>query len=144
MIWFKSPNSPRSEYIQAVRQVLSPVITYGIVICVLMVQIFGLLIFPIENPMESFSISSALFLVIAITHSSLRSDLELSGTVYLEYFFIFMYAVVLLVGLISLMRTLSIQSKWLSQEALLPKLLFWPAYTLAILLITLLVFYPRA
>ncbi|MGC1376304.1 MAG: hypothetical protein WA821_08780 [Anaerolineales bacterium] len=130
--------------IQAERLVLSPVITYGIVICVLLAQIFGLLMFDIEKPMDAFTISSALFLVIAITHNTLRSDLALNGTVYLEYFFILMYVVVLLIGLISLMRTLNVQSRLLSQNALIPKLMFWPVISMTILIITLLVFYPGA
>ncbi|MCX6082777.1 MAG: Cache 3/Cache 2 fusion domain-containing protein, partial [Chloroflexi bacterium] len=130
--------------IQSERLVLSPVITYGIIICVLLVQIFGLLLFPIEKPTESFSISSALFLVIAITHNTLRAGLDLNGTVYLEYLFIFMYLVVLLVGLISLMRTLNVESKMLSQDALIPKLMFWPTISMVVLIITLVVFYPGA
>lgn len=130
--------------IQVERLVLSPVITYGIIICVLLVQIFGLLIFPVEKPTDAFSISAALFLVIAITHNTLRSGLDLNGTVYLEYLFIFMYLVVLLVGLITLLRTLAIDSKILMREAIIPKLLFWPAITLVVLAITLVVFKPGA
>ncbi len=126
------------------RLVLSPVITYGIIICVLLMQIFGLLMFPVEKPTESFSISAALFLVIAITHNTLRSGLNLNGTVYLEYLFIFMYLVVLFVGLISLLRTLNKEYKFLLQGGLIPKLLFWPTILMVILLITEIVFYPGA
>ncbi|MEI7846216.1 MAG: hypothetical protein WCK35_10475 [Chloroflexota bacterium] len=128
--------------IQIERLVLSPVITYGIIICVLLAQIFGLLIFPVEKPTESFSISAALFLVIAITHSTLRSGLDLNGTVYLEYLLIFMYIVVLIVGLLSLLRTLRINAEFLHHDALPPKLLFWPVIFSMVLAITLLVFYP--
>jgi hypothetical protein len=127
--------------IQATRLILSPIIAYGIIILVLLVQVFGLLLFPISKPMESFSIASALLLVIAVAHNSLRSNLQLNGTVYLEYFLIFMYILVLFVGMIALLRTLEVKSKLLSQEALMIKLMFWPGYLLVVLVITLFVFY---
>jgi hypothetical protein len=130
-------------HIHAKRMILSPLTAYGIVICALMIQVFGLLMIPVDSPIQSISVSAAVFLVIAISHGGLRNNLDVRGTIYLEYFLIFMYLIILWVAMVSLTRTTKIESPLLAQEGLIFKLAYWPFSLATILGFTLLVFYPR-
>ncbi len=126
------------------RGIVSPLIVYCIVIWVALILVFGLVVLPIENTFQVLSVCSALFLVSKIAHNSLRSDLNATGTVYLEYFFILLYVVIALASSRALSK--SSTGHFLApggKSALILKALFWPVYFVAGLVITLLVFYPR-
>jgi len=130
-------------HLHAKRMILSPLTAYGIVICALMIQLFGLLMVPVDSPIQSVSVSAAVFLVVAISHGGLRNNLDVRGTIYLEYFLIFLYLIILWVALVSLTRTLKIESPWLRHDGLIFKLAYWPFCFSVILGFTLLAFYPR-
>jgi hypothetical protein len=126
------------------RGIVSPLIVYCIVIWVALILVFGLVVLPIENTFQVLSVCSALFLVSKIAHNSLRTDLNATGTVYLEYFFILLYVVIALASSRALSKSTTGHVRVpTGRGALILKALFWPVYFVAGLVITLLVFYPR-
>lgn len=128
--------------IHGTRNLISPLIAYCIVIIVILVQIFGVVMIRVEEPLEVLSVGAALFLVNAISHNALRGELAASGTVYLEYFFIFLYVTILASSVNGLARTLGIKLKILQErDNILAKALFWPLYFGIGFIFTLFVFY---
>ncbi|MFN8381154.1 MAG: cache domain-containing protein [Anaerolineales bacterium] len=141
-------NVRKNEYpallfnIYGTRNLISPLIAYCIVIIVILVQIFRIVMIRVEEPLEVLSVGAALFLVNAISHNALRGELAASGTVYLEYFFIFLYVTILASSINGLSRTLGIKLKILQErDNILAKALFWPLYFGVAFIFTLLVFY---
>ena len=128
--------------IHGTRNLISPLIAYCIVIIVILVQIFGVVMIRVEEPLEVLSVGAALFLVNAISHNALRGELAASGTVYLEYFFIFLYITILASSINGLARTLGIRLKILEErDNILAKALFWPLYFGIGFIFTLFIFY---
>lgn len=140
---FKNQNPTLVYNIHATRNLLSPLIAYCIVIYVILVQIFGLVMIKIENPLEVLSVGAALFLVNAISHNALRTELAASRTIYLEYYFILLYLTILASSINGLANTLKLNWKFVQiKDNLLAKILFWPLYLGIAFGFTLIVFYP--
>lgn len=89
------------------------------------------------------SIVSALFFVVLISHIQLREQFSEDGIVYIEYFFLLMYflMVMLIINTYFFSQGKAVTSKWIMvEDNLLPKLCFWP-FTLGVMaLITLIKF----
>lgn len=89
------------------------------------------------------SIVSALFFVVLISHIQLREQFSEDGIVYIEYFFLLMYflMVMLIINTYLFSRGKEVTSKLImAEDNLLPKLCFWP-FTLGVMaLITLIKF----
>ncbi len=93
------------------------------------------------NSMSTISACSALFFVVIFNHISLRNELEVSGIVYLEFFYIVTYLSILFVSVVSLLIAFGWGYKFVSYEnALYARLSFFPVLTFALLVITALEF----
>ncbi len=94
-----------------------------------------------QDLVSGLSYIAALFFVIVVAHSSLRDMVGAVGITYLEYLYIVLYCTIALV-VANLFVLAHRPDAWLVQYEgnLLPKLLYWPAYTLVILVSTLLAF----
>jgi len=128
--------------IRAHREILSPLISYGVVIFLIAIQLFGLAVLRIETGSQVLSLAAALFFIVTVTHTNLRSSLAFNGTTYFEYFFIVLY-VAIVAGAINGILMLSTQKKSLlsEQNSQFFKLAFWPTFFGAIWLITMIFFY---
>ena len=107
-------------------------------------MLFGILVVDIETPFNALSNASALFFVVAISHVGLRSALNASGVVYLEYMFIIEYVFILL-GAMSGMLYYS-KNKYPIihyKDNLILRLFYWPGMLGSLLVITFFTFYPR-
>ena len=72
-------------------------------------------------------VNSALFFVVIIAHIQLRREFLGSGLVYLEYFYLVMYLVILVVTLDAYLISVGWQVRFLNyKDHLIPKLLYWP------------------
>jgi hypothetical protein len=72
-------------------------------------------------------VNSALFFVVIIAHIQLRQEFLGSGLVYLEYFYLVMYLVIMLVTLDAYLISIGWQVWILNyKDHLIPKLLYWP------------------
>lgn len=146
-------NFPELHFnVQVRRNFLGPFISYLLPTLVVAVILFALLLAmsldPNENEKHGFDTLGALgacaglFFGILIGHSQLRGDLNVSGLVYLEGFYILMYFYILLVAvnayLIMIGRPLSIL---MYKNNLYPKLFYWPSLLLMVLGMTLYGFY---
>jgi hypothetical protein len=129
--------------IRMTRDILSPIISYCIVIYIVVMQIYGVSVLKIENPYQVLSIAAALFLVVAITHNGLRDAIAITGVVYLEYYFILLYLTILATSINAIMWAAKIQLPILTyRNNLAIKVMFWPAFLGIGLIFTLLSFYP--
>lgn len=129
--------------IQAHREILSPLISYGVVIFLIAIQLFGLAVLRIETGSQVLSLAAALFFIVTVTHTNLRSSLAFNGTTYFEYFFIVLY-IAIVAGAINGILMLSTQKASLMSDKnnLFFKLSFWPMFFGAIWIITMIFFYP--
>ncbi|VAW65960.1 hypothetical protein MNBD_GAMMA10-617 [hydrothermal vent metagenome] len=87
-------------------------------------------------------VSSALFFVVMLAHIQLREQFAGSGIVYIEYFYILMYA--LLVGATANVYFFSIRVTWWGNvisynDNIIPKVGYWPVVFGSLILITLFV-----
>ena len=125
------------------RNILSPIIAYCIVIYIVVMQVYGLSILKIDNPYQVMSISAALFLVVAITHTGMRDAVVITGVVYLEYYFILLYLTILATSVNAFMNAANVPVFILTyRDNLLIKVLFWPVFLGISLAFTLISFYP--
>jgi hypothetical protein len=109
-------------------------------------MIFGFLLIE-HKPDESEEIvtaltyTAALFFVVAVLHTALRENAAAIGLTYLEYFYILLYVLTLLVALNSF---LVVKYPWLPVvsigDNLISKVLFWPAVVGFMLIVTVYVF----
>ena len=86
-------------------------------------------------------VNSALFFVVIIAHIQLRREFLGSGLVYLEYFYLIMYFMILVVTLDSYVISAGWPVRILRyKDHLIPKLLYWPFFFGAGALITWVIF----
>jgi hypothetical protein len=86
-------------------------------------------------------VNSALFFVVIIAHIQLRREFLGSGLVYLEYFYLVMYFMILMVTLDSYVISAGWPVRWLRyKDHLVPKLLYWPFFFGAGTVLTWLIF----
>jgi hypothetical protein len=82
--------------------------------------------------------SVSMLLVVTVQHTSLRNTLGESGLVYLEYFYVALYALILMVALNAVLMPTSFADRFFDWRGnLLPRLLYWPIFMALILAATL-------
>ncbi|MBF0445224.1 MAG: hypothetical protein HQL68_06515, partial [Magnetococcales bacterium] len=133
------------------RQFLGPFINTLMPVIVVAVILFALLL-TITNKEEKSVLgfdtsgilgsNAGLFFGVLIGHSQLRSQLESSGMVYIENFFLIMYCALLLVSINAYLFSVNHNVKFLQwRDNLAPKLLYWPVILLLVLVVTMRSFY---
>ncbi|MCP4215843.1 MAG: hypothetical protein GY765_14415 [bacterium] len=81
--------------------------------------------------------STGLFFSVLVAHSQLRNSLQLSEIVYLEYFYIVLYVMIILLSVNSFLFSLGKEIKFLEyRDNLIPKLLYWPFVLTVLFIIT--------
>ncbi|MFN2138782.1 MAG: hypothetical protein ACK2UK_22690, partial [Candidatus Promineifilaceae bacterium] len=132
--------------IRVERRFLGPFIAYFLPAFVAAIMIFGFLLNDLkpdepEEIVTALTYTAALFFVIAILHDSLRGNAAAIGLTYLEYFYLLLYVLTLLVALNSY---LVVKHPYLPIVSignnLIAKLLFWPLVVGVMLAATLYVF----
>ncbi|MCP4696409.1 MAG: hypothetical protein GY862_06130 [Gammaproteobacteria bacterium] len=133
------------------RRILSPFISQLMPLIVAAVILFALLLTITRKEIKNllgFDTSSflgscaGLFFGVLIGHASVRSALQVSEVVYLESFYLFMYAALLLAAINAYLFSVHEEVKILQwRDNLLPKLAYWPMLLSLILWITLHNFY---
>lgn len=84
--------------------------------------------------------SSGLFFVVMIAHIQLREQFAGAGIVYIEYFYILMYAMLVLATANTFLFSIRAKFCWqilLYQDNIIPKVLYWPVVFSSVILITL-------
>ncbi|WP_394698067.1 cache domain-containing protein [uncultured Methanolobus sp.] len=131
--------------IEMKRDIVTPFITYMVPLLLIALLIFIALFTEIKvdsDPTEILKYSASLMLVLMIAHVSLRDNISASGIIYLEYFYIIMYLVVLVVSLDALLFTSDRKIPLVNYENnVIAKMAYWPAIMILVLLITLKAFY---
>jgi len=85
---------------------------------------------------------AGLFFGVLIAHSQLRSALQAASMVFIEHFFLIMYAMLLLVAANAYLFSVNEKILLLQQEDnLIPKILYWPVLMLLVLAVTMANFY---
>ena len=129
--------------VRMMRDILSPIIAYCIVIYIVVMQVYGISILKIQNSYQVLSIAAALFLVVAITHNGIREAVAVNGVVYLEYYFILLYLTILATSINAIMWAANVQLPIMTyRDNLLIKIVFWPLFLGISLFFTMLTFYP--
>ncbi|MDM8530800.1 ABC transporter substrate-binding protein [Anaerolineales bacterium HSG25] len=125
------------------RSILSPIIAHAVTILVVISLMFAVLLVQAENSFNVLSYAAALFFVVAVSHVGLRSELQASGVVYLEYAYISAYVILLIISVNSMLFYSNINISFIQfGNNLYPKLLYWPVVIGAFLAVTLIIFYP--
>jgi hypothetical protein len=83
---------------------------------------------------------SALFFVAALNHSELRQSLKSSNIMYFEYFYLVIYIMLLYVAVSSVFIAKNEATEGVD-ENFKEKFLYWPVLSIALFLITFLVFF---
>ena len=129
--------------VRMMRDILSPIIAYCIVIYIVVMQVYGISVLKIQNSYQVLSIAAALFLVVAIAHNGMRDTVAVNGVVYLEYYFILLYLTILATSVNAIMWAADIQLPIMTyRDNLLIKIVFWPLFLGISLFFTFLTFYP--
>ncbi|MFV9504411.1 MAG: hypothetical protein AB4911_07580 [Oscillochloridaceae bacterium umkhey_bin13] len=141
------PPPPQLTFmLNAQRNVVGPFIAYLIPGLVTLALVFAFLmsdrqLTDQQDLVAALSYAAALFFVIAVAHNALRDSVAAIGITYLEHLYLLLYVIVLAVIIDAL---LLVRAPWLPLitygEHLLPKLLYWPLCTLALLVATLVTF----
>ena len=132
--------------IRVERLFLGPFVAFFLPAFVATIMIFGFLLID-QKPDEpeeivtALTYTAALFFVVAVLHSALRENAAAIGLTYLEYFYLLLYVLTLLVALNSFLVVNYPYLPIISiGNNLIAKLLFWPAIVSFMLIVTLYVF----
>ena len=132
--------------IRTQRRFLGPFIAFLLPALVAAAMIFAFLLNEAkpdepEEIVTALSYTAALFFVIAIMHTALRDDAAAIGLTYLEYFYLLLYLMIILVA-INTFIVVRRPHSWLVRfgNNLIFKLLFWPLVLLVMLAATLAIF----
>ncbi len=98
--------------------------------------------FPPSTGIVSLSFMSALMFILILGHNSLRSSLNASEIIYLEFFYAIMYAAILFVALRVISMIFGVRVGWsYYRDNLTLDRLYWPFVTFATLVATIVAFY---
>lgn len=93
------------------------------------------------NTSTALGFCAALFFVVILAHTSLRDLLSAERIIYIEYFYFVMYVAILAVGVVAVAIASPRKFAWIHyRDNLISRLLFWPLYSLSMLLLTLYAF----
>jgi len=125
------------------RVLLSALVSHAVTILVAICLMFAILIIKVGSSFEVLGYSASLFFVIAVSQVGLRGELEASGVVYLEYGYILLYVLILVVSVNSMLYYSDNPNRFIQyRDNLIPKLLYWPTVGTTLLIITLYIFLP--
>lgn len=140
-------NLPELSFsIQAQRNYLGPFIAYLLPGVIAAAMMFTYLVAKHQEGNEeeivgALNYAAALFFVVAVIHTGLRAQIAAVGITYLEYVYILLYlAIVLVSANVFLVARYADWSIVRYRSNIIPKLLYWPVFTGALLVITLLIF----
>jgi len=134
------------------RNIIDPFISFllpAIVVAGIIFSLF-LIITEVKERVEKFAYNCAfilgaaagLFFSVIIAHSQLRNFIQVNEIVYLEYFYIILYLMILLLAVNSFLFSLGSRFKFISfRDNLIPKVLYWPFVLTVLFLITVKTFY---
>jgi len=135
------------------RQILTPVIIYVVPPLIALVMLFGILLLTTRsqerrasagwNSTNVLAYCAAVFFVVIVSQVNLRQQINTSGILYLDWFYLLTYCAILLVAINAVVFILASERRIIQHEDnLIAKLLYWPVLTSAMLVITVLVFLP--
>ncbi len=133
------------------RHILGAFITYIIPPLVALIMLFGVLILTTRrqtlrdsagwSSTNVLAYTAALFFVIIVSHVNLRQQVSANGVLYLGWFYILTYLAILLVSINAVVFILASERQLIQREDnLVSKLLYWPVFSFALLVITVVVF----
>ena len=148
---FSSEARPELYFnIVAQRKFNSPFITNIVPLFVVALLLFSVLMTSKKNANELLGFSGfgvveacgAFFFVVIISQTQVRESLEVSETIYLDYFYFTMYLMLTIVTIISILFTRRDPLKFISYEDnIIAKMAYWPLLLGTLLVITNFVFY---
>lgn len=135
------------------RQILTPVIIYVVPPLIALFMLFGILLLTTRrqerrasagwNSTNALAYCAAVFFVVIVSQVNLRQQINTSGILYLDWFYLLTYCAILLVAINAVVFILASERRIIQHEDnLIAKLLYWPVLTSAMLVITVLVFLP--
>lgn len=132
--------------VQAKRNYLGPFIAYLLPGVIAAAMMFTYLVAKHQEGDEdeivgALNYAAALFFVVAVIHTGLRSQIAAVGITYLEYVYILLYLAIVLVA--ANVFVVARYPDWFIvryRKNIIPKLLYWAVFTGALLLITLVLF----
>ena len=120
---------------------LGPMVICGIIIYLLLLQVYGLAVMKTGDSFQTLSMATALFIFSAVSHHAFRRSMNVEGFVYIESFFIFLYVAILITTRFAIAEGSEKRaSEMLFRQRI--KVLFWPLYLGACMIFTLFFFYP--
>jgi len=133
------------------RQILTPVIIYVVPPLIALFMLFGILLLTTRrqerrasagwNSTNALAYCAAVFFVVIVSQVNLRQQINTSGILYLDWFYLLTYCAILLVAINAVVFILASERRIVQHEDnLIAKLLYWPVLTSAMLVITVLVF----
>ena len=132
------------------RKIIGALIAHILPLFIILLMLFGVIIIFSKtdttisgyNTFGVINSCAAFFFVIVISHIDLRNTLEIEMVTYLEYLYFIVYIYVLMVTVNALFFSATKDYLFVDyKNNYLPKLLFWPAFMFACILITILLFY---
>ncbi|MFN2138499.1 MAG: hypothetical protein ACK2UK_21260, partial [Candidatus Promineifilaceae bacterium] len=132
--------------IRVERRFLGPFIAFFLPALVATFMIFGFLLNgqkpdEPEEIVTALTYTAALFFVVAVLHSALRDNAAAIGLTYLEYFYLLLYVLTLLVAVNSFLVVRYPYLPFVRMgDNLISKLLFWPTVVGFMLIVTVYVF----
>ena len=135
------------------RNSISPFVSRMLPVVVVSILVFALFLviartrtkpedFPISSGITSLSFLSAMLFVLILGHNSLRSALNPSALIYLEYFYLIMYIAILIVAIRIISFLFGVRVGWTYYNATVTlERLYWPVVTFATFLATWAAFY---
>ncbi len=132
------------------RKIIGALIAHILPLLIIQLMLFGVIIIFSKTEVEisgynTFGVinsCAAFFFVIVISHIDLRNTLEIEMVTYMEYIYFIVYIYVLLVTINALLFSSTKEYMFVDYKSnYIPKLLFWPLFMLATILITLILFY---
>jgi len=145
-------NFPELHFsIKVSRQFLGPFVSTFIPLMVVAAMLFALLVVTSKHEHRSnwFGFKAidvilgcaALFFVLIFDHAALREELGSSSLMYLETLYFGLYLSILFVTVNAIMFATTGWTLVQFRDNLLPKVLYWPLYTVGLFTVTLLTFY---
>ncbi|ABG57861.1 conserved hypothetical protein [Cytophaga hutchinsonii ATCC 33406] len=132
------------------RKIIGALIAHILPLLIIQLMLFGVIVIFSKTQVEisgynTFGVinsCAAFFFVIVISHIDLRNTLEIEMVTYLEYIYFIVYIYVLLVTVNALLFSSAKHYAFVDyNNNYIPKLIFWPLFMLASILITLVLFY---
>ncbi len=132
------------------RKIIGALIAHILPLLIIQLMLFGVIIIFSKTDTEisgynTFGVinsCAAFFFVIVISHIDLRNKLEIEMVTYLEYVFFIVYVYVLMVTVNALLFSSTKDYLFVDyKNNYLPKVLFWPMFMFASILVTIVLFY---